>query len=479
VRAKQYTKTKIVCTVGPSTDTVPMLVDMIRAGTNVFRLNFSHGTQDKHREMLENIRAAVQLTGEAIGILQDLQGPKIRIGDLAAPGIELKTGSTLVITTDPVRGEGNRVSTTYSALPSDVKPGTRILLDDGKLELTVQAVRGNDVESKVVVGGLLTAHKGINLPGVPISAPSCTPKDLEDLAFGLQHDVDFVALSFVRIAKDIHDLRAHISHFGRGRHVPVIAKIEKPEAVVCIDSIIASADGIMIARGDLGVEMPLEDVPVLQKRIVAQCNAAGKPVIIATQMLESMIRSPMPTRAEANDVANAVMDGGDAVMLSGETSVGKYPLEAVRMMNRIILRAETDRPHGVRDLDICTAAVTDRHEALGEAACMLAQHMRAAAIVVVTRSGQTARVLARYRPAPPIVAVAADEKTLRLLSLVWGVHGFVIADLDVDSDKALLRIQEKCIEGGWVIPGEYVVLLAGQPFLARGSTNFIKVEKIA
>jgi pyruvate kinase len=455
-----------------------MLVDMIRSGVDVFRLNFSYGTFDEHRETLKNIREAMELTGEAIGILQDLQGPKIRVGDLAVPVIELKAGGMLIITTDPVRGEGNRVSTTYAALPTDVKPGARILLDDGKLELRVKAVRGNDVESTVVVGGLLRGHKGINLPGVPISAPSCTPKDLEDLAFGLQHDVDFVALSFVRSAKDIDDLRVHISRSGRERQVRVIAKIEKPEGVADIGSIIAAADGIMIARGDLGVEMPPEDVPVLQKRIIAQCNVAGKPVIIATQMLESMIGSPTPTRAEANDVANAVMDGGDAVMLSGETSIGKYPLEAVRMMNRIILRAESDRPHGVRDSDIRAGTVADRLEALGQAACMLAQQMRAAAIIVVTRSGQTARVLARFRPMSPIVAVAAEEKTLRLLSLVWGVYGFVIADLDVESDKALHRIQEKCIEGGWVVRGQYVVLLAGQPFLARGSTNFIKVEKI-
>lgn len=472
-------RTKIVCTLGPATRTVPVLVDLILAGAEVFRLNFSHGTRDEHQDTLKNVREAVRQTGCTIGVLQDLQGPKIRIGDLAVPAVDLVAGGTLIITTDPVIGEGNRVGTTYTHLQKDVRPDDRILLDDGKIELRVRSIRGNDVECQVVVGGRLTAHKGINLPGVRISSPSCTPKDLEDLAFGLHHDVDYVALSFVRSADDIHDLRSHIARMGKPAQVRVIAKIEKPEAVKEIDSIIAAADGIMIARGDLGVEMPPEDVPVLQKRIVTKCNAAGKPVIIATQMLESMIASPTPTRAEVNDVANAVLDGGDAVMLSGETSVGRYPVQTVRMMRRIILRSEAENRGDERTSRARVGRSLNRHEALGQAACMLAQQMHAAAIIAVTRSGQTARVLSQYRPALPIVALTSDEKTLRMLSLSWGVHGFVLSELDGDSDTSLHRIQAKCVEQGWAEPGEYVVLLAGQPFLARGSTNFIMVEKIS
>jgi pyruvate kinase len=425
------------------------------------------------------VREAIKQTGRIIGVLQDLQGPKIRIGDLAVPSIDLAPGGTLIITADPITGAGTRVPTTYTHLPKDVRPGDRILLDDGKIELLVRSIHGNDVECQVVVGGRLTAHKGINLPGVEISAPSCTPKDLEDLAFGLEHDIDYVALSFVRSADDIRDLRSHVARLGKPPQVRVIAKIEKPEAVREIDSIIAAADGIMIARGDLGVEMPPEDVPVLQKQITAKCNVAGKPVIIATQMLESMIANPTPTRAEANDVANAVLDGGDAVMLSGETSVGRYPLQTVRMMRRIILRSEAENCSGERKSRAPAGRGLSRHEALGQAACMLAQQMHAAAIIAVTRSGQTARVLSQYRPALPIVAVTGDEKTLRMLSLSWGVRGFVLSELDGDSDTSLHRIQAKCIEKGWAEPGEYVVLLAGQPFLARGSTNFIKVEKIS
>ncbi len=346
------------------------------------------------------------------------------------------------------------------------------------MQLRVVRVIGADVECEVVVGGKLSSHKGINLPGVKISAPSCTPKDLEDLAFGLGNDVDYVALSFVRSVEDITQLRTAIAARGVVHGVQVIAKIEKPEAVEAVDGIIAASDGIMIARGDLGVELPPEDVPILQKRIIRKCNDAGKPVIVATQMLESMIGSPTPTRAEASDVANAVLDGGDAVMLSGETSVGKYPLEAVEIMSRIIARAESAHSTGRRALERVSRAVENRHDALGRAACVLAEQMNAAAIVAVTRSGQTARVLARYRPDPPIIAITDSVKALRVLSLVWGVHGAVIGDLNEDSDRALQKIQEHLLQAGFVRRGEYVVLLAGQPFFARGSTNFIKVEQV-
>ncbi len=473
------TKAKIVCTMGPSTTGEEMLVRLIEAGMDVARLNFSHGTPEEHGAALADARAAMGKTGEHLALLQDLQGPKIRIGALAVPSITLRPGHRLTITTEQVAGTENRVSTTFENLPSDVHPGDTILLDDGKIRLRVAGVRGDEVSCDVVVGGVLTAHKGINLPGVAVSTPSLTQKDLQDLDFGLQHDVDYVALSFVRSAEDLRGLRKEIAlRRGSGRPPAIIAKIEKPQAIADIKAIIAEADGIMIARGDLGVELPAEDVPLLQKMIVRKCNEAGKPVIIATQMLESMINCPTPTRAEASDVANAVMDGADAVMLSGETSVGRYPLEAVALMDRIIRKVEAGPLVRRRIAESPTSSVANRHDALGRSACVLAEQMRAAAIVTVTNSGQTARVLSRYRPEPPIIAVTDSEKTLQMLNIIWGVRGLVIDGLNEGSDKALEVIQERLVSSGMVKRGEYVVLLAGQPLLARGSTNFIKVEKI-
>ena len=418
-------------------------------------------------------------TGVEVAVLQDLQGPKIRIGGLSLPSIDLKPGDRFTITTEPVNGGPGRVSTTYAGLPKDVHPGAEILLDDGKIRLRVLEVKGNDVISDVVVGGALSAHKGINLPGIAVSAPSFTEKDLEDLAFGLEQEIDFVALSFVRSADDVRQLRqAILTLRPDGQRIPVIAKIEKPQAVANINEIIAESDGIMVARGDLGVELPPEDVPILQKMIIRRCRSVGKPVIVATQMLESMLTNPTPTRAEASDVANAVVDGGDAVMLSGETSVGKYPLEAVRMMERIIRKVESERIVPASMAADPRSSVADRHDALGRAACVLADQMGAAAIVTVTNSGQTARVLARYRPERQIVAITDSVKTLRMLNIVWGVQGLLVDHLDEDSDHALAKVQERLIASGMVRRGEYVVLLAGQPFFARGSTNIIKVEQI-
>jgi len=472
-------KAKIVCTLGPSSNSVDMLVNLIRSGMDVVRLNFSHGTQDEHLATVKNVQEATRRTGMEVTILQDLQGPKIRIGDFSVPFVELTQGKRFAITTQPVVGTEEVVSTTYVNLTKDVRPGDRVLLDDGKLRLRVLEVKGNTVVGEVEIGGTLSAHKGINLPGVSVSAPSFTEKDLKDLEFGITLDIDYVALSFVRTADDIRGLRKIIiERIEKGRFLPIIAKIEKPQAVANIDEIIAEADGIMIARGDLGVELPVEDVPILQKMIIKKCNALGKPVIIATQMLESMINNPTPTRAEASDVANAVLDGGDAVMLSGETSVGKYPLEAVQIMDRIIKKVESERVGQVQALERTLGVVESRVDALGRAACVLAEQMNAAAIITVTHSGETARVIARYRPRPKIIAITDRTKILRRLNLIWGVHGMVIEELIDDSDKALQKIQERLVSSALVRRGEYVVMLAGQPFFARGSTNFIKVEKI-
>ncbi len=471
-------RTRIVCTLGPATAGLDVLQRLIRAGMDVARMNFSHGTYDEHRAVLRNVRQAAAAAGRPIAVLQDLQGPKIRTGPLAQGSAELKPGARITLTTDAVPGDALRVSTDFPGLPAEVRPGEPILVDDGRIRLRVTAVEGRDVQCEVVIGGTLMPHKGINLPGVPVNIPSLTAKDLKDLAWGVENGVDYVALSFVRSADDIRELREQIRKLTGDRGaLPVIAKIEKPQAIRNLDAIIGEADGVMIARGDLGVELPPEDVPLLQKRIARKCNAAGKPVIVATQMLESMIQNPVPTRAEASDVANAVMDGGDAVMLSGETSVGKYPVEAVEIMERIICKIESaehrrppDRPSG---------AVEDRHDALGRAACVLAEQMKAAAIVTVTNSGQTARVLARYRPDRPIIAITDSDRTLRRLSIVWGIRGILIDNLGVDSDKALQIVQERLVSAGIAKSGEYVVVLAGVPFFARGSTNVIKVERIS
>lgn len=475
----KHNNTKIVATLGPSTNTSEMLMQLIRSGVDVVRLNFSHGTHEDHLHAIDNLQEAMRNTGELVAVLQDLQGPKIRIGAFTTPFIELKQGDAFTITTAPILGDQTKVSTTYGNLTRDVHPGDMILLDDGKLRVRVMEVRDNDVRCEVVVGGTLSAHKGINLPHVAVSAPSLTAKDIQDLEFGIKHDIDYVALSFVRTAEDIRQLRkAIVERIEKSRFLPIVAKIEKPQAVANIDEIIAEADAIMIARGDLGVELPPEDVPMLQKKIIRKCNEAGKPVIIATQMLESMINSPTPTRAEANDVANGVVDGADAVMLSGETSVGRYPLEAVQIMDRIIRKVEAENLGTHRILDHPHKGVSSRHDALGRAACVLAEQMNAAAIVCVTHSGETARVLSRYRPRTRIIAITDRAKILRRLNLIWGVHGIVLESLAQDSDKAVRQIQEKLLNLGLIQRGEYIVLLAGQPFFARGSTNFIEVEKV-
>lgn len=472
-------KAKIVCTLGPSSSSVEKLVELIYAGMDVVRLNFSHGTHEDHLATIRNVHEAVKKTGTEVTVLQDLQGPKIRVGNFGVPFVELKQGNRFSITAEPVVGTEEIVSTSYANMAKDVRRGDMILLDDGKIRLRALDVGGDTVVGEVEVGGILSAHKGINLPGVSVSAPSFTEKDLKDLEFGLTLDIDYVALSFVRTADDIRRLRsAIVERIEPGRFLPIVAKIEKPQAVKNIDAIVAEADGIMIARGDLGVELPPEDVPILQKMIIRKCNEVGKPVTIATQMLESMINNPTPTRAEASDVANAVMDGGDAVMLSGETSVGRYPLEAVQMMDRIIKKVESEGTGG-RVQERGPHAVESRLDALGRAACVLAEQMNAAAIITVTHSGETARVIARYRPRPKIIAITDRTKILRRLNLVWGVHGLVIDELVGDSDKSLEKIQKHLVQSGLVQQGEYMVMLAGQPFFARGSTNFIKVEKVA
>ena len=473
-----YGKSKIVCTLGPSSSTVDVIEKMIRAGMDVVRLNFSHSTHEEHRAAMKAVREAAERAGEPIAILQDLQGPKIRTGKLASPEVRLVDGAKFIITINEIAGNAERVSTTYQNLPKDVKPGDTILMDDGLLQLKVLSSTATDVVTEVVHGGILKEHKGINLPGVSVSAPSLTDKDIEDLEFGIANDIDYVALSFVRTGDDIRRLREFIiAKIDKGKKLPIIAKIEKREALDNIDEIIREADAIMVARGDLGVECATEDVPIAQKMICKKANAAGKPVIIATQMLESMIENPRPTRAEANDVANGVLDGADAVMLSGETSVGKYVVEVVRTMDLIIRRAEEEYRDQLDLADEAGEKQAEVFKAIGRAACVLAKQIGAAAIVPITHSGETAKTIAKYRPYGKIIAVTDRERIRRRLNLVWGVRSILVPKI-ADTDTTLATIQQELLKSGYVNKGDYIVMTAGIPLLARCTTNMVKVEKI-
>jgi pyruvate kinase len=469
-------KTKIVCTIGPATQSVEKLVQLIEAGMDVARLNFSHGSHEDHLLVMQNVREACKRTGEHITLLQDLCGPKIRTGTLKNKKVELKEGSTIAFTTEEIVGDEHRVTTAYKELPADVKPGDNILLDDGKLRVKVVSMTATDVLCTVEVGGMLGEHKGMNLPGVKLSTPSITEKDIDDLKFGLDNDVDYVALSFVRSANDIRLLRAHIRKQAK-HFVPVIAKIEMGDAIAAIDDIIAETDAIMVARGDLGVEMSPEEVPVLQKMIVRKCNEVGKPVIIATQMLESMIENPRPTRAEASDVANAVLDGADAVMLSAETSVGRYPVETVQTMDNIIRRTEQQIPpkENVQKTFVSDDMVLD---AVAQSACVLAEEVKASAIIPITHSGGTAKRLSRFRPSARIIAVTGEEHVLRRLNLVWGIRGIVLTDYIGNADAILQLIKNKLKADGYIKSGDYIIFTIGIPLMARGLTDTINVERV-
>jgi pyruvate kinase len=478
-RSREFGNTKVICTIGPASKSVDQLVRLINSGMDVARLNFSHGTHEEHSEVIENITKAREITGEHIGVLQDLSGPKIRTGALKDKRVVLKDGEPFVLTTEEIAGSSEHVTTTYKGLPADVEPDDVILLDDGKMSIKVVSKNKTEVNCVVVHGGILSEHKGMNLPGVRISASSLTEKDIEDLKFGISKDVDYVALSFVRSADDIRHLRdVIISEAQKGRRFPIIAKIEKAEAVSSIDKILSEADGIMVARGDLGVEMPTEEVPIIQKMIVRKCNEAGVPVFVATQMLESMIENPRPTRAEANDVANAVLDGADAVMLSAETSIGKYPVEAVGVMDRIIRRAEVDHRDRLDIVQTPGSREDNVFDAVARSACLLAKQVQAKAIVPITHSGVTALRVSKYRPEAKIIAVTGREKILRRLNIIWGVRGIIIPDFMDQTDVVLKRINDELKRSGYVEAGDYVVFTAGIPLMSKGTTNTVKVERV-
>jgi pyruvate kinase len=474
-------RTKIVCTIGPATNSEEQLEKLIRAGMNVARLNFSHGTQQDHALVIERLRTIANRLACPIAILQDLQGPKIRTGSLeGGQPVRLVDGTTITITTRQIPGNAQVISTTYKALPQDVKPGDRILLDDGLMELRVLSSNETDVQCQVVHGGLLKEHKGINLPGVAVSAPALTEKDRDDLKFGVMHDVDYVALSFVRKPEDVLTAKHYIRQFlaekastSDQETIPLIAKLEKPEAVARLDEILDVVDGVMVARGDLGVEMAPEKVPLIQKRIITRCNDLGLPVITATQMLESMVTNPRPTRAEASDVANAILDGTDAVMLSAETATGAYPIEAVQMMDRIALETEADN----RTAQQPQCKRFSQAHAVSHAARALTEEASVQAIVVFTRSGASAHLISKDRPRTPIFAYTPYEDVYHQLALWWGVWPQRSAFMGTTED--LIATVEQRLQDDNLLPyGAYVVIMGGIPIASQARTNFVKLHRL-
>lgn len=455
--------TKIVATIGPSSQEESILQRLIHAGVDVARLNFSHGTHDDHAVVYNRLRKVTHDLGRSIMILQDLQGPKIRTGNLKDGQVELQAGQNLVLTVQPILGDDQIVPVDFPQLLESVQPGGRILLDDGNLELSVQSVEGDQVITRVVLGGTLKPHKGVNLPGAHLNIPGFTEKDEEDLAFGLRLGIDAVAVSFVRSPQDIFQVRQAIHRLAPERgDVPIIAKMEQPEALENLEEIIAAADGVMVARGDLGVEMSPEEVPIAQKRIIAAANRSAKLVITATQMLDSMIQNPRPTRAEASDVANAIFDGSDAVMLSGETASGKYPIQAVEMMNAIACQVEPHLQQWGRWEGLDTLDPIDDTFYITQAARALARDRNVAAIATFTRTGRIALLMSKARPSVPIQAFTPNTETYQRLNLLWGVTPHLVPYSD--TMEAIIKVMEESLIASTNIqPGQQVVLICGYP----------------
>lgn len=470
-------RTKIVCTIGPSCNTQEGINNLLLHGMNVARLNFSHGSHEDHAKVIKYIRKAAKEFQYSIPILMDLQGPKIRTGKMKDGAQVLTEGSFIKITGEDIEGTSEIIPIDYKNLIFEAEVGNKILLDDGLLEFLVTEKQPNALIAKVVVGGVMKSRKGVNLPNVKISIPSLTKKDIKDLEFGISQDVDLIALSFVRSAKDIRDIVSRVR--SAGSQAQIIAKIEKPEALTVIDEIIEETDGIMVARGDLGIEIPTEQVPIMQKMIIEKCRMAGKPVITATQMLDSMIINPRPTRAETTDVANAVLDGTDAVMLSGETAAGKYPMEAVNVMDKICRTIEQNTPALFNSLKYRKPEWKEKQviESLSYSSVVIAENVEAKAISVITHSGNTARRIAKFRPNVPIIAFTESQKVRRQLNLVWGVQSVSLKEL-FDTDKSVQVMEEYLKDNGYVKSGDRVIVATGMPISRRGRTNMLKVSTI-
>jgi len=468
-------RTKIVCTLGPASDSEAAIQAFLRAGMAVARINFSHGTHADHARRIELVRRLADEAGRPVAILADLQGPKLRVGLLPEDGIPLVEGQTVTLADQESSTDASLIPLPHPEVLRDVQPGDRMLLDDGLLELRVLDRDGEQVRAKVVTGGTLTSRKGLSLPHTSLQMPSITDKDREDASFGVEQEVDYFGLSFVRSGGDVTHLRSWLQELGAD--TPIIAKIEKPEALGCIDEILEVSDGLMVARGDLGVEAPAEEVPIAQKRIIRACNRAGKPVITATQMLDSMMRNPRPTRAEASDVANAILDGSDAIMLSGETAVGHYPVQSVQMMARIAEVTERSMPYAdwlQRTEDTFLASVTD---AIGQVASEIASDLDAKAIVTSTISGATARRVAMHRPVTPIIAPSPSETTCRQLALVWGVQPLLVEQF-VDTDTMIATAVGAAQARNLVEEGDLVIITAGVPVGGSGLTNMLKAHRV-
>ena len=467
-------KTKIVCTIGPASESSGILEHLIRAGMNIARLNFSHGTHQEHLRKIKAIREIAEQLRTSVAILQDLSGPKIRVGKMREGGVELRRGEEFHLTKQILVGDERKASVTYPSLPQEVRAGDRILLADGMIELQVVEAEGQNIRCKVIVVGVLTSHKGLNFPTGTILASAFTEKDQEDLLFGIKNGVDFVGLSYVKEATDLERVKKFLRE--RSADIPIIAKIERKEALEDIDRILLASDGIMVARGDLGMETPIEKIPNVQKMLIRKANTSGKPVITATQMLRSMVDHTQPTRAEVTDVVNAIYDGTDAVMLSEETATGRFPVEAVQMMAKIARAAEEEFPHH-RFLERRSSGGGDLPQAISRATSFLAQEVEATVIVTPTESGSTARWVSRLRPKQPILALSRHLSTVRKLNLCWGVHPILVTEWK-DTDDMLERSKKMPKELGMASAGDRVIIIAGVPISIPGTTNLIKVEVV-
>ena len=466
-------RVKIVATAGPSLNTYDQVCQALKAGMNVTRLNFSHGTQEQHAQVIKNLRQASMDHKAPLGVLQDLQGPKIRVGSFAGGGVELVEGETVTISANFKIGRKGEIPTDFGPLPSACRPGTRILLDDGLMELRVQAVQGSQVRAEVVYGGYLKDRKGMNLPGANLPIEPMTPKDLDDLQFGLRQAVDYVALSFVRRGKDIRDLRELIHQHRPG--TKIIAKIEMLEALDHLEEIIDLSDGVMVARGDLAVEVGQSQLPILQKSIIRLCNEAARPVITATQMLDSMVENPRPTRAEITDVANAVLDGSDALMLSAESASGKHPFKCIQTMHEII--SEVEKSSSFFDAIEVSSEPVEVAQAIAASACLTALKIKASAIVCLTSTGKTATMISSYRPSAKIIAVTTELETLNRLELAWGIQTFAIKAY-ASAEEAMKQIEATLITYGLVKDKESIVLTFGSPVMERAKTNALRVYEL-
>jgi len=468
-------RTKIVCTIGPSSKSVAILKEMISSGMDVARLNFSHGSHNSHLKIINNIKRASKITGKTVAVLGDLQGPKIRTGLLKNKECLLKENSEITLTTESILGTEKIISTNYKNIVKDLKRGNSILLDDGMIQLKVKDIKGNNVLCKVIDGGLLKEHKGINLPGVDLSVSSLTEKDVEDLKFCLENDLEYIALSFVRKVEDVKKIKKTISKFKKD--TPVIAKLEKPEAVENLDEILDVSDGVMIARGDMGVEMELEKVPIIQKKIIERANECMIPVITATQMLESMTEHPRPTRAEASDVANAILDGTDAVMLSEETASGEYPVESVKVMSRIIETTEKEFSTQIVKRKVSPEKVLSFPDTVTDAAAYSAEAIGAKAIVAFTQSGFTALLISKSKPYIPVIAFTPNEKIKRKMSLYWGISPKIMPLIE-NTDDLIEKVDKLLLKERFVKRGDAIVIILGAPIYEKGTTNLMKLHRI-